>query len=199
MTSIAVELSSRVAIAAARIERALEDGLTPARRAHVLGVASYAVWLAGRFGEDPSRARLAALGHDMTREWDPDEMYAWAIDDGRPLSALERSTPKLLHGRAAAVLLRREYQVCDAEVLAAVRDHTLGATGMTPLQKILFCADYLEPGRPFIEPEFRSHVEGLGLDEMLCACVEHNAGRGHELAERTREMYREICGKEYAS
>lgn len=197
MSSIAVETPSRVSIAAARIERALRAELSPRRLDHVLGVASYAVRLAERTGEDPRRARLAALGHDLAREWDPAEMYAWARTDGLPVSPLEESTPKLLHGRAAAVLLRRDYHVCDAEVLAAVRDHTLGNTGMTRLPKVLFCADYLEPGRPYIEPDFRARVEQLDLDAMLCACVEHNIGRGHEMADRTRAMYREICGKEY--
>lgn len=68
---------------------------------------------------------------------------------------------------------------------------------MGRLEKILFCADYLEPGRPYIERDFRVRVEQLDLDEMVCACVEHNTNRGHEPAERTISMYRELCGREY--
>lgn len=197
MPSTSVDLASRVKVASARIEQALFDVLSPRRREHVMGVASYAEWLAMRFGEDPARARLAALGHDVAREWDEARIREWALSDGFGESPLERELPKLLHGRAAAVVLRDEYHVCDEEVLAAVRSHTLGDTGMTRLQKVLYCADYLEPQRAHVESEFRAQVEPLGLDAMLCACVDHNTRRGHEPADPTLAMYRELCGKEY--
>ncbi len=192
-----VELASRVGIVSACIERALPGTLSARRREHVMGVAAYAQWLATRFGEDPARARLAALAHDIAREWDVERIRERALSDGLGESALERALPKLLHGRAAAVVLREEYHVCDEEVLAAVRSHTLGDTGMTLLQKVLYCADYLEPKRDHVEAEFRARVEPLGLDAMLCACVDHNTLRGHEPAEPTLAMYRELCGKEY--
>ncbi len=197
MTSTNGDLASRVKIVSARLERALLDALSTRRREHVLGVASYAEWLATRFGEDPARARLAALAHDIAREWDEEKTREWALSDGLGESALEREVPKLLHGRAAAVVLRHEYQICDEEVLAAVRSHTLGDTEMTLLQKVLYCADYLEPQRAHVEPEFRDQVEPLDLDAMLCACVDHNTRRGHDPANPTLAMYRELCGKEY--
>lgn len=197
MPSTQSDSASRTVVAAVRVEREMERALSPARRTHVLGVAEYAMALARRFGEDPERARLAALGHDIAREWDDAAVQRLAFSDGFPVSELERRQPKVLHGRAAAVILRETFHVCDEEVLAAVRTHTLGDVGMTRLQKLLYCADYLETGRPYIEPEFRARVERLGLDEMLCACVEHNYRRGHEPADRTLAMYSETCGKEF--
>lgn len=191
------EGASRVALVCTRIEAHIRTELSPKRLRHVLSVTEYAEFLADRFGESPSRARLAALGHDMAREWNPEEIREWAVSDGLPVSQLENEVPKILHGRAAAVIMKTRFHVCDAEVIRAVRSHTLGVEGMSPLEKILYCADYLEPGRSYIEREFRTYVEQLSLDEMVCACVEHNTNRGHEPAERTISMYRELCGREY--
>jgi nicotinate-nucleotide adenylyltransferase len=187
----------RTEVACSRVEAYVRAELSSSRLEHVLGVAEYAVFLAGRFGEDQSRARLAALAHDLAREWPPDVMEQTALTDGLPVSTLEREVPKVLHGRAAAVYLREHFHVRDEEVLSAIRNHTLGNTGMSRLEKILFCADYLEPGRKYIEPAFRDRVEQLDLDEMVCACVEHNTRRGHDPADRTLAMYRELCGGEY--
>ncbi|MFP4637185.1 MAG: bis(5'-nucleosyl)-tetraphosphatase (symmetrical) YqeK [Spirochaetaceae bacterium] len=195
MVSTPTEFFTRVAVAAARLESELSQAMSQTRLAHVRRVERYAVWLAGRFGEEPERARLAALGHDLAREWPEEQIRSVALTDGLPVSQLEREVPKILHGRAAAVRLFHHFQVCDPEILAAVRNHTLGAPGMSRLEKIIYCADYLEPGRPYIEPAFRRYVEELELDAMICASVEHNNRRGHSPAPRTSAMYRELCGE----
>jgi nicotinate-nucleotide adenylyltransferase len=197
MTSTAHEDAGRLETATEQVEAYIREHLSEPRLRHVEGVARYAVWLAERFGEDPTRARLAALAHDMAREWPEDEMREWALSDGLGESGLEREKPKILHGRAAARMLHMHYGVSDPEILAAIRSHTLGERRMGRLEKILYCADYLEPGRPYIENEFREEVESLDLDAMVCACVEHNTRRGHAPAEESLSMYRELCGKEY--
>lgn len=35
----------------------------------------------------------------------------------------------------------------DRDILNAIRSHTTGRPGMSPLEKIVFVADYMEPGR----------------------------------------------------
>ena len=58
----------------------------------------------------------------------------------------------LLHGPLAVEILREQYHVRDADVLAAVSWHTTAHAGMSKLQKLLFVADKIEPhkmgGRP---------------------------------------------------
>jgi nicotinate-nucleotide adenylyltransferase len=76
-----------------------------------------------------------------------DELRRFAKKDGKPISRLERKKPSLLHSRAGAVLLRERFGVGDEEVLAAVRDHTLGSSAMGPLEKIVYIADKIEPTR----------------------------------------------------
>ena len=54
----------------------------------------------------------------------------------------------MLHGPAAAVRLEREGER-RAELLDAVRWHTVGSASWGTLGRALYMADYLEPGRKF--------------------------------------------------
>ena len=40
-----------------------------------------------------------------------------------------------------------EYHVYDADIINAILNHTTGRPGMSLLEKIIFIADYIEPGR----------------------------------------------------
>ena len=60
------------------------------------------------------------------------------------LSLQEQS---LLHAPVGSWLLEHELGIDDPEVLYAVKIHTTGAADMTLLAKIIYLADYIEPGR----------------------------------------------------
>ena len=53
----------------------------------------------------------------------------------------------MLHGRVGAWLAGHRYGVEDPEILSAIEWHTTGKPDMTLLEKIVFTADYIEPGR----------------------------------------------------
>lgn len=67
--------------------------------------------------------------------------------DGVDVSLTEARVPKLLHGKIGAEVLRREWGITDDELLDAVRDHITGGVRMSPLAKVLFVTDKLEPER----------------------------------------------------
>jgi HD superfamily phosphohydrolase YqeK len=69
----------------------------------------------------------------------------------------------LLHGRAAAVLLGTG---CPPEVREAVADHVTGRPGMSALARLVYVADFLEPGRGFLRPAERRRALGLALEEQ---------------------------------
>ncbi len=55
-------------------------------------------------------------------------------------------------------MAKNKYGITDEEILSAITWHTTGKDNMTDLEKIVFCADYIEPGRtkqPHLE-ELRS-------------------------------------------
>jgi nicotinate-nucleotide adenylyltransferase len=141
---------------------------------------------------DSDRARLAGLSHDLAREWEPERMKEYARRDGEGLSALEEENPLLLHGRAAAQLLREEFEVEDEELLHAVSHHTLGSKHPSRLDLLLYCADYVEPNRRFLDDQLRHLRETADLETLALAVVEHIRGRGHELADQTLAMAQEL-------
>ena len=108
-----------------KIRASLEKRLKPGRFRHTLGVMETAEALARRYGVDPERARLAGLLHDCGK------------NEGTSLT----------HGPIGAVIAREEYGITDEEILSAICWHTTGKPAMTDLEKIIFVADYIEPGR----------------------------------------------------
>ena len=53
----------------------------------------------------------------------------------------------LLHAKLGACLAHEKYGVTDKEIIHAIESHTTGCPAMTMLEKIIYIADYIEPGR----------------------------------------------------
>jgi len=111
---------------------------------HVQRVLVEALDLAVRYDLDKQRVELATWGHDLFRALPPAEQLKLAIEAGLPLALADRADPVLLHGPLAAGALCERFGVTDAEVLAAVRDHTLGHVAMPMLAKVILLADKFE-------------------------------------------------------
>jgi nicotinate-nucleotide adenylyltransferase len=139
---------------------------------HSREVARLASELCDRFHAEEEKGYIAGISHDLARELDLSEMLLLAEADGLPLRHWERSTPLLLHGRAAAAILTKHTGYVDEEALQAIRDHVTGRGSMGPISKIVFAADFLEPTREFVSPEFRRRTLGLSLDEMVLAVLD---------------------------
>lgn len=124
----------------------LKAELKPARWGHTRGVVRAAERLAAAHGVAPGRARLAALLHDCGKAWDRERLQERLKASGA--DAMELALPALWHAPVGAWRARHDFGCLDAEILQAIRHHSTGAPGQSPLQKLLFVADYIEPGRP---------------------------------------------------
>ena len=132
----------------AAAEELIAARLSPRRRDHARRVAAEAVILAERFGASARKAELAGLLHDYCRELSDAETMVAAAKYGIAVGPVEARRPKkILHGPVAAAELTG--RGLDAEVADAIRLHTIGGAGMTVLEKCVYLADYLEPGRDF--------------------------------------------------
>lgn len=114
---------------------------------HTMGVVISAEELASQYGADPVKARAAALLHDVAKGYGRERLLKEALEFGIVLSDIERRAPSLIHAPLGAEVARREFGVGDPDILAAVRYHTTGRAGMSLLEKVVFLADYVEPGR----------------------------------------------------
>lgn len=58
-----------------------------------------------------------------------------------------KKNPFLLHAKVGSFLAREKYGVNDKAILDAITYHTTGRPNMSTLDKIIYIADYIEPGR----------------------------------------------------
>lgn len=150
----------------------LQHVLKPSRYQHTLGVEETAVRLAETYGADAQRARLAGLLHDCGKE----------------------AGDALGHAAAGAVLAEQEYGITDPEILSAIRYHTTGKPDMSLLEKIIFVADYIEPGRS--QAPRLSELRELAfqdLDQTIVEILEDTFaylnGKQIPIDERSRQTY----------
>ncbi|MCR4743642.1 MAG: bis(5'-nucleosyl)-tetraphosphatase (symmetrical) YqeK [Lachnospiraceae bacterium] len=129
------------------IKKKVKKVLDKDRYQHTLGVAYTAASLAMRYGIDIDRAFLAGILHDCAKNIANDEKFTLCKKYKIKLSDVEKQAPYLIHSKLGACLAKEIYKVEDKEILDAVRNHTTGRPGMTVLEKIIFTADYIEPGR----------------------------------------------------
>ena len=145
----------------------LRETVPEKRYVHSLGVADEAWRLAMLHGADPDRARLAGLLHDCAKGI-PKERQAEECDRlGVPLDPATRALPQVIHGFLGERLARDRFGVKDGAVLRAIRLHTVGGSGMTLLDKVVFLADGTEPGRHYPGVEGVRAAADRGVDEAL--------------------------------
>ncbi len=125
----------------------LESELAYGRFVHTLDVAATAANLAMCYGADLDKAETAGLLHDCAKCMSLGKMLKVCDKAGTDLSEFEKNSVSLLHSKAGAVLAESRYGVRDEDTLNAIRFHTTGRPGMSLLEKIVFVADYIEPGR----------------------------------------------------
>lgn len=123
----------------------LAKALKSARFEHTQGVVRQAEKLAKRHGLDRARARLAGWLHDCAKQLPPRALRREARLAGADEDEL--ATPSLWHAIAGSRLARTRYHIRDTQVLKAIRWHTTARAGMGPLEKLIYVADYTEPGR----------------------------------------------------
>ena len=174
-------------------QRLIAARLSEKRRAHAQRVAAEAVVLARRFGASEADAELAGLLHDYCRELSDDETLAAAARHGIPYGVVEARRPKhILHGPVAAAELAGRV---PPEVAQAIARHTVGAAGMTVLDRCVYLADFLEPGRDFSGVEEVRVLARTSLDDAVAAASRMTLleliGRGRGVVPAALEMYNE--------
>lgn len=114
---------------------------------HTLGVEFTSAALAMRYGASVKDAQTAGLLHDCAKCLTDKERVFICKKNNLPMTELEKANPFLLHAKVGAFLAREQYGVTDQDILNAILNHTTGRPGMSLLEKIVFVADYMEPGR----------------------------------------------------
>jgi len=122
--------------------------LTEKRYTHTIGVMETAIQLAKLYGGNEKQAEIAAIFHDYAKFRPKEEMETILVEQQMPRDLLSFHH-ELWHAPVGAFLVKKEVGIEDDEILNAIRYHTSGRARMTKLEKIIYLADYIEPGRSF--------------------------------------------------
>ena len=159
------------------------------RRAHIERVTELMEKWAYRLGVPPEEARAwrdAALLHDALRDAPESDL--------RALVPRADFTPEMLHGPTAAARLEREGDH-RAEMLDAIRWHTVGSASWKRLGRALFMADFLEPGRRFMPADRAYLADKVANDfdgtfrQVVRMRIEHALREGHTLFPETVSLW----------
>ena len=145
----------------------LRNQVDDRRYAHSLNVADAAKELAELNGVDAGKAYLCGLLHDIekNRPWDEQERYMTQLGDDLPDHVIQNK--KLWHAPAGAAFIRDELGILDADLIRAIKYHTTGRPNMSPLEKVLYVADYVSIERDYPGVERVREAAYRNLDEAI--------------------------------
>lgn len=193
----------------AKLRRKMKKVLEPKRYEHTLSVAYTAANLAVVHGVDVEKALVAGILHDCAKCLSHKKQLEMCKKNRIQLSDLEAAEDSpLIHAKAGSILAKKEYGITDADILHAICFHTTGRPQMSPLEKIIYIADYIEPER---KREKRAPEESTkdrftqirrmafhDLDEALCnilndslAYLREKGSRVDPMTQKTYEYYRQ--------
>ncbi|MCB6366434.1 bis(5'-nucleosyl)-tetraphosphatase (symmetrical) YqeK [Intestinibacillus massiliensis] len=167
------------------IRQSILGRLSGYRYTHTLGCERAAKWLAEQYGGDVQKAAFAACLHDITKRLSRDEqLYLCDKYDIIPCD-VEKVEWKMLHGKTAAAIARREYGA-PQDVADAIAYHTTGRADMTLLDKILYLADFIEDTRDFDGVEPARALAKKDIDQALLYCFDSSLS---DLVERGKLIH----------
>lgn len=129
------------------IKKFLAENLSTKRQKHTERVLELAEMLCRAYGGDEKIIEIAALTHDMCKEFPIYELNSIVKTLKLDEECIDNSN--ISHGKAAAEIIRRELNIDDENILNAVRYHTTGRRNMTLEEKIVFISDAAEYGRDY--------------------------------------------------
>lgn len=181
-----------------KIRKAMEKSLDDRRYEHTLGVEYTAAALAMCHNASIKNAQLAGILHDCAKCLSDEKLLSICEKRNISINDIERRNPHLLHAKVGSFLAMDEYGVSDQDVVHAILNHTTGRPGMSILEKIIFVADYIEPGRnkaPNLN-EIRQ-LAFTNLDAAMLRILEdtlkHLEERGGDIDPMTRRTYNFYC------
>lgn len=187
-----------------KIRKAMEKSLDPKRFEHTLGVAYTAAALAMCNSVDTEDAIVAGLLHDCAKGLSNDKRLNICLKRNMSVSEVERRNPSLLHAKVGSIMAMEEYDVEDMDIIQAIMNHTTGRPGMSTLEKIIFVADYMEPGRNKAKNlEIIRKLAFQDLNKALIKILEdtleylkENEAEIDDMTQKTYDYYKNNCESE---
>ena len=152
---------------------AIRTRMPEKRYVHTLGVMETAIRLAKVYEVSEKDAELAAILHDVVKFADRDWMKQVIVDQQMDPTLL-KFHHELWHAPVGAYVAHQEFGVINQDVLNAICYHTTGRAHMGKLEKIIYCADMIEPNRQFPGVDELRQQDEQGLEALIKLCVKRS-------------------------
>lgn len=184
------------------------------RFAHTLGVEKMAAFIGEKImPESVDKLRVAALLHDVSKEYSEAEYFLVVKKHNIILTDEDMASPALWHSITAPAVVNDEFpEYADKDILSAVYNHTVGSPDMSHFDEIILLSDYIEEGRKYractdLRERFLAEISD-SEDREDCITALHRAvasalnntinelvSRGKSYHERTRTTLDAILAK----
>ncbi|RMC54281.1 bis(5'-nucleosyl)-tetraphosphatase (symmetrical) YqeK [Lactobacillus sp. ESL0261] len=179
-------------LSSAEIVSKEKSNMTEDRFEHCIGVSKTAKKLAKLNQYDEDKAELAGFIHDYAKQVSVEEYREVIKTKGFDQDLLNWNR-SIWHGIVGTYFIQRDLKINDSEILTAVRRHTTADVEMTTLDKIVFMADYIEPGRSFPGVEEARKITYANLDQgvgyQLAHTLEFLIEKRNKIYPRTLDAY----------
>lgn len=155
------------------IDDYLEKNLSAKRRFHTYAVKDTALKLAKLYGVDSEKTETAALLHDICKNLSIEKINEYVKEF--KLDSKYENNINLAHSKIAAKIAARDFNISDCDIINAVSYHTTGRAGMSLLEKIIYIADAIEPGRSYQGVEDIRKAAFVNLDEACLLSLSRTA------------------------
>lgn len=145
----------------------LKEHLSAKRYNHSLNVAAECRKLALKYGEDPDKAYFAGLLHDICKEIPDSEQKALVERCSFTVCREELETRSLWHAIAGACFIKTEFGVEDIDILNSVRFHTVGRSGMSRLEEIVYLGDLISADRDYKDVDRMRKLSYTSLNQAM--------------------------------
>ena len=179
-------------LSSAEIVSKEKSNMTEDRFEHCIGVSKTAKKLAKLNQYDEDKAAFAGFIHDYAKQVSVEEYREVIKTKGFDQDLLNWNR-SIWHGIVGTYFIQRDLKINDSEILTAVRRHTTADVEMTTLDKIVFMADYIEPGRSFPGVEEARKITYANLDQgvgyQLAHTLEFLIEKRNKIYPRTLDAY----------
>ncbi len=155
------------------IKNELAKRLTLERYEHSLRVADTAIQLAKTHRLSESKAELAALLHDVAKCKPKNELKKWLMENLHEKKIFSFHH-ELWHAPVGSLIAKEQFSIDDEDILNAICYHTTGRANMSSLEKLIYVADMVEPGRVFPNVEQLREVAKTNIDKAMKDCIVHS-------------------------
>jgi nicotinate-nucleotide adenylyltransferase len=143
---VPISVKDYIALNGLYLENKLKIDLSEWRFQHTKRVTKLALQLAQANKLDKGATYIAAMLHDcakeLPKEINLDLMHSYFRDE-------IDSSPQIYHQFTGSIIAETVYNITDKVILQAIKNHATAAPNMSKLDKIIYCADKLEPGRDY--------------------------------------------------